>query len=189
MPLNPLTEKSLLKGLKTGDEKCFTAVFTILYPDLVFFAGRLTGSLHIAEEFVQDAFMNLWEERKALNIHTSLKSYLLRTVQNRCIDWMRHQKTVHRYEAMIKNSELEFVSETEDYLLWSELDNQIRDAVMKLPPKEAEAFKMSRYDGMKYHEIAEKLNVSVRTVEERMGKALHFLRECLRDYFPSDFQH
>ena len=184
MPLNPLTEKSLLKGVKEGSISSFTELFTAFYPDLVFFAARITGSVHIAEEFVQDTFLALWEDRKGLDIHTSLKSYLIRIVQNRCIDWIRHQKTVLRYESMIRAGSLEFVSETEEYLLWSELESQLNDALENLPSSLAEVFRMSRHEGLKYHEIASKLGVSVRTVEERMSKALSFLRDRLKDFFP-----
>ena len=184
MPLNPLTEKYLLQGVRNSDISSFSALFTAFYPDLVLFASRLTSSIEVAEEFVQDTFLALWEDRKGLDIHTSLKSYLIRTVQNKCIDWMRHQKTVLRYESMIRSSSLEFVSETEEYLLWSELETQLNDALDKLPAPLAEVFTMSRKEGMKYHEIAEKLGVSIRTVEERMSKALSFLRESLKEYFP-----
>lgn len=184
MSLNPLTEKHLLRGVKDSDISSFSALFTAFYPDLVFFASRLTGSVQIAEEFVQDTFLSLWEDRKGLDIHTSLKSYLIRTVQNKCIDWMRHQKTVLRYESMIRASSLEFVSETEEYLLWSELETQLNDALERLPAPLAEVFTMSRNEGLKYHEIADRKGVSVRTVEERMSKALSFLRETLKEYFP-----
>lgn len=183
---DPLTDKNLLRGLRNGDNKCFTRVFTSLYPDLVIFSARITGSISIAEELVQDTFLKLWEDRESLLIHTSLRSYLLKSVQNRSFDWLKHQKTVNRYKNMILNRDLEFISETENYYLFSELKDQIEIAIQRLPDKIAEVFRLSRHEGLKYHEIASRLEVSVRTVEERMGKALQLLRENLKEYFPGN---
>jgi len=176
-------EKVILSRLQAGDYSAFSNVFNAYYCDLVIFASRYTNDMSHAEELVQDTFVALWEDRCAIRINTSLKSYLLKTVQNKCIDWFRHKKIVRAHHNYVLEKPPQFALNTDSYLLYSELNERIENALRLLPDPISEAFRLNRQKGLKYAEIAEISGVSVRTVEVRIGKALHLLRRYLKDYF------
>lgn len=179
----PLVEKVLISKLKVGDYSAFSDIFTAYYQDLVMFAARFTHDLNNAEEIVQDTFVRLWEEHKSIKINILLKSYLLKTVQNKCIDWYRHKKIMQTHNNFVMGCSPQFEYDTDSYILHSELQEQIEAALGKLPEEISEVFRMNRYKNLKYHEIAEIMGVSVRTIEVRIGKALHMLRDYLKEYF------
>lgn len=181
---NSLLEKVLLNKLIVGDKEAFSTIFTAYYHDLVFFALSFTHEPDTAEEIVQETFVKLWEEHRIIKISESLKSYLLKSVQNRCIDWYRHKKVRQIHMNEVINNSVLFEYNTDNYVLRSEIEGQIKKAFLLIPSDYREAFQMNRDEGLKYHEIAKKLNISVRTVEVRIGKALHLLREYLKDYLP-----
>lgn len=182
---NPVTlvEKVLISKLKIGDSSAFSNIFTAYYRDLVIFAARFTNDLNNAEEIVQDTFVRLWEEHESVNISISIKSYLLKMVQNKCIDWYRHKKIMQTHNNFIMETSPQFEYDTDSYILQSELRDQIEIALDKLPIEISKAFRMSRSKGLKYHEIAEILGVSVRTIEVRIGRALQMLRDHFKEYF------
>jgi len=175
-------EKILLERLKDNDKTAFSCIFSVYYSDLVMFASNFTRDLAVSEEIVQNVFVKFWEDREVITINTSLKSFLLRTVQNKCIDWLRHLKIRDKYSAEILEGPQLGENDVENYVFVSELEHQVEKALTKIPEEVSNAFRMNRYDGLKYHEIAEKMNVSVRTIEVRIGKALHLLREHLKDF-------
>jgi len=150
---------------------------------MVFFAYSFTHELTTAEDIVQDTFVKLWEEHEKLNVTVSLRSVLLKTIQNKCIDWHRHKKVLNNHSTFIIDNSPLYDYDTDNYVLRSELEDIIENAVATLPDNIKEAFEMNRYEGLKYQEIAIRLNVSVRTVEVRISKALDLLRKKLVDYF------
>jgi RNA polymerase sigma factor (sigma-70 family) len=117
-----------------------------------------------------------------LNILTSLKSYLLKIIQNRCIDWLRHLKIRDQYNTYADHHLRLMENYTENYILSSELEANLEKALMLLPSDISLVFRKNRQEGLTYNEIAEQQNVSARTIEVRMGKALSLLREHLKDY-------
>jgi len=177
-----IIEKALGSELRKGNKNAFSTIFIAYYKDLVLFAANFTREIDSAEEIVQDTFANIWEEHKRINIDVSIKSFLLKSVQNKCIDWIRHMKILQKYNSESLTNSIGFEYDTDNYLTNSEIEGLVRDALNKLPPVISQAYRMSRNEGLKYHEIAEKLNVSVRTVEVRIGKALSSLRDELDDY-------
>lgn len=175
-------ERVLLGKLKKDDQSAFSVVFTQYYSDLVRFSFKFTNDLNISEEIVQDVFLRLWENRSSLEIHTSLKSYLLKNVQNRSIDSLRHTGITNQYVSMVLNNVIVTQNDTENYVFFSELQANYNNALKKIPVQYADVFRMSRMEGLKYQEIADELGVSVRTVEVRLSKALGMLREELKDF-------
>lgn len=175
-------EKDYLEKLKEGDCAAFSTLFLAYYEDLVLFARRLIYDKDTAEEIVQEAFVKLWEARETVVVRVSLKSFLLKSVQNRCIDWHRHQRIRKQASAAIKEDSVLYQYDTDNDVLKSDLESRLDFALSMLPDELRETYTMNRFEGMKYHEIAEKLNVSVRTIEVRMGRALHLLREYLKEY-------
>ena len=160
----------------------FAEIFSVYYKDMVMFAFSFTHEIRDAEEIVQDVFVKLWEEHEKINITVSLKSYILKTIQNRCIDWHRHKKIVNNHSTYIIDNSPLYEYDTDNYILRSELEERIEKAIANLPEKFKESFEMNRFEGLKYKEIADKLNVSIRTVEVRISKALELLRKSLIDF-------
>jgi RNA polymerase sigma-70 factor (family 1) len=175
-------EKFIIEKIKSGDKAAFSLVFTTYYSDLVCFANTFLKNPDDSREIVQDVFTNLWSLKNDMVISKSLKSYLLKSVQNDCLDYIRHLAVKNRYSHFVLTNELLYENNTENYILCSELEAQISEALGQMPPDVAEAFKMNRFENLKYHEIADKLNVSIRTIEVRVGKALQLLRVFLKEY-------
>lgn len=178
-----MEEQFLLIELKRGNKDAFSLLFTAYYKDLVMFAGCYLPEKTICEDVVQSVFLKVWNDRENLFIETSFKSYLLTSVRNSCLDEIRHRYVVREHEdTVLSHAELDDV-DTENYILYSDLYTHLKDALEKLPPVYREAFEMSRFEQLKYKEIATRLQVSERTVEVRISKALELLRHHLKDFF------
>ncbi|HLO58410.1 MAG TPA: RNA polymerase sigma-70 factor [Bacteroidales bacterium] len=175
-------EKSVLERLRNGDKKSFTILFNHYYKDLVTFAFGFLHNLAVAEEIVQEVFIKLWENRYLLEIDRSLKSYLLKSVQNRCLNWINHLKIRSEFNNHILRYPVLSENETENYLLHSDLEARLQIGLEKMPVEAAQAFRMNRFENLSYPEIAEKLGVSIRTIENRISKALSFLRDELKEF-------
>lgn len=175
-------ESSLTERILQGDKSAFTSVFTKYYADMVMFAHTMVRDKATSEEIVQDIFIRLWENRKTIVITSSLKSFLLKSIQNKCIDWIRHIKIRDKYQMRILNHPILFENDAENYLLYTELEEKLKKALDKFPKDISRIFVMNRFEGLTYNQIADALNISVRTVEVRMGKALSLLKDLLKDY-------
>jgi RNA polymerase sigma-70 factor (ECF subfamily) len=179
-----LTEQQIWILLKEGDETAFEMTFKTHYQVLCNYAYTFLQDRDEAEEIVQATFLNIWEKRKSLDIQVSLKSYLYRAVRNTCLNTLKHIKIKqsHASETLATTSiGHEQVSQFVDA---SELDTRIATAMEKLPEQCRLIFKMSRFEDLKYAEIADHLNISIKTVENQIGKALKIMREQLKDYLP-----
>lgn len=176
-------EQILLDELRQGDVHAFSFLFNKYYKDLVLFGGHFLPVKSACEDIVQSLFLKLWQDKENLEIRTSIKSFLLKSVQNSCLDAIRHQKIKNSYE---EKSQLKSVLDEVDFehhILYSDLKSHLDEALTKLPESYREAFELNRFEGLKYKEIAEKLKVSERTVEVRIGKAIGLLRKHLKDFF------
>jgi RNA polymerase sigma-70 factor (family 1) len=178
----PILEQLIIGRLKAADPDMFAEIFSVYYKDMVMFAYSFTHDREDSEEIVQDVFVKLWEDHEKINISASIKSYLLKSVQNKCIDWHRHRKVMNHHSSYIIENSMLYENDTDNYILSSELEILIEKAIQSLPDKVRETFEMSRVEGFKYQEIADKLNVSVRTIEVRISKALELLRGSLIDF-------
>lgn len=178
-----MEEHDLLVELKRGDKKAFLFLFNKYYKDLVLFGGNFLQDKCLCEDIVQTVYLKLWKDRENLEIETSLKSFLLKSVRNGCLDELRHKGVIREYETYSLTFGQSDDMDTEHYVLYSDLQVHFETALGKLPELCREAFEMNRLDGLKYKEIAQKLNVSERTVEVRIGKALMLLRQYLKEFF------
>lgn len=176
-------EYDLLSALKSGNKEAFTLLFRKYYKDLVLFGGNILHDQVRCEDIVQNIFLKLWSDRENIIIEKSLKSFLLRSVQNSCLDELRHKQVIRDHEQFTQTFDYFDSLDTENYILYSDLEDKLNAAMNKLPDTYREAFRMNRFDGLKYKEIAEQLKVSERTVEVRVSKALGLLRVYLKDFF------
>ncbi|MDR1344927.1 MAG: RNA polymerase sigma-70 factor [Tannerellaceae bacterium] len=177
-----MQEPQFLIGLKEGNTDVFSSLFRTYYKDLVLFGSAYIPNRTICEDIVQSVFLKLWNDRETLEITTSFKSYLLTAVKNSCLDEIRHRNIVHEHESYALTFQLRNDIDTESYVLYSDLRSHLTEALSKLPATYREAFEMNRFEGLKYKEISARLNVSERTVEVRIGKALLLLRQHLKDF-------
>lgn len=182
-----MEEHNLLIELKRGSKQAYSLLFNKYYKDLVLFGGNFLQNKDMCEDIVQNVFFKLWRDRESIVIETSLKSFLLRSVQNSCLDELRHKGVVREHESYSMTYSVSDHIDTENYVLFSDLHNHLNEALSKLPESCREAFEMNRLEGLKYREIAEKLNVSERTIEVRIGKALSLLRSHLKEFFVTIF--
>jgi RNA polymerase sigma-70 factor (ECF subfamily) len=164
------------------DKQAFEALFRSFFPSLVLFAQKYVPDQDTAKEIVHNVFINLWEKRQQVDTGSSLKSYIFTSVHNRCLNYIRDQKKFDRDETRFHRLDSTEFSDGVDRLEEQELEQRIYDALQTLPEKCREIFMLNRFDGLKYAEIAEKLNISVKTVETQMSRALRILREKLVDY-------
>jgi len=174
-------ERVLFENMKKGHIKSFEKLFHQYYGYLCSFAERFTNDHDSAEEIVQDFFVRLWEKRLQLNIDSSVKSYFFRSVKNLCLNYIQHQKITekHQINLRLENN----IKETyDDIYIESELAEKIKKSILSLPEKRREIFRLSREEGLKYRDIAKKLNISVKTVETQMSLAIKSLRDKLKDY-------
>lgn len=176
-------EHYLLVELKRGNKEAFSILFQRYYKDLVLFGGNFLRDKVRCEDIVQSVFLRLWADKEELKIETSLKSFLLKSVRNGCLDELRHRQVVREHESYSEIfGDLDDL-DTEQYILFSDLQTHLNDALIKLPEVCREAFEMNRFEGLKYKEIAQKLEVSERTIEVRIGKAIGLLRFYLKEFF------
>jgi len=174
-------DKELYLKLKEGDERAFQALFKKYYSAMCHFARQFLNDSELAEETVQDMFVKIWEKRASLNIETSVKHYLFRSVRNQCLNQIQHEKIKKQYASMVLESAHQDI-DPGHYYIEVGLFQRIEKSIESLPPKRQEIFRLSREQGMKYKEIAETLNISVKTVEAQMGLALKHLRDELKDF-------
>ena len=174
-------EKILFENIKNGDLNSFEIVFHQYYGFLCSFAEKITNNPAIAEEIVQDFFVRLWEKREQIDIQTSARSYFYRSIKNLCLNHIQHQKIKEKHHLTI-HSEHESDDNLEDAFFEIELAKKIDESISSLPEKRQEIFRLSRESGLKYHEIAKKLNISIKTVEAQMSLAIKHLKDKLKDY-------
>jgi len=182
--LNIKPEDHIIKQLAQGNPLVFEGVFKTHYKELILHALRFVEDEEEAEEIVQALFLDIWNKRAELQINTSLRSYLYTSVRNTCLNFIKHKKVEYKYKEHNAHLITEESGTEKDSLVQQELAEKIDQAISKLPPERQKVFKMSRYEGLKYKEIAEQMNISVKTVENQMGKALKFLREELVEFLP-----
>ncbi len=145
------------------------------------FARQFLFDSEMAEETVQEIFVKIWEKREQLNIETSVKHYLFRSVRNHCLNLLQHEKIKKQYASKILEANHAEI-DPEQYFIEVDLLKRIERSIDSLPPKRKEIFRLSREQGMKYKEIADTLNISIKTVEAQMGLALKHLRDELKDF-------
>ena len=166
--------------MKAGDQSAFDEIFKSYYKQLVLFAHSKIDNIAIAEDIVQNVFIDFWAKRASLNVEQSLLPYLKKMVHNRCIDYFRKQKSIQKKEEQYFQNPLSLdISNPEEELLTQENLQAIYNKIEALPPKCKIVFKLSRFEEMSYAEIATHLDISKKTVEMHISTALRILRKSI----------
>ncbi len=159
----------------------FKVLFEKNYNKVLFYARKYTDNMETAEEAVSEVFLKLWKKRKRIEIKSSFQSYFFTSVRNKCLDILRKEnKTQFESENLLELTP-SLHSNTLEIIQSNELQNQIEEAIERLPKDRRKIFMMSRNEGLKYKEIADSLGISIKTVETQMGRSLKYLRERFKD--------
>ncbi len=173
-----MTNKNNISPLKKQD---FEELFKTYFKPLAAFAFKFVNDIDEAKSIVHDVFIKLWEKRNEIDMSKSVKSYLYTSVNNRSLNFIRDNKKFSHEEYHIDNKGSK-IPNIEEELAATEVQKKIDFALNKLNPKVKRIFELSRYEGKKYKEIAEEMNLSIKTVETHMSTALKVLRENLKAY-------
>ncbi len=178
--------------MQKNNKSDFSRVYSIYFPKLVRFAREFVLSTEDAENVIQDIFIYLWEHQELLDTLTNLNAFLFTLVKNKCIDQLRHRKLLERKREEFKtvfDKEIQLklyaLQQFDENALSNEdIEIILDNAINSLPEKCREVFVLSRMEGLKNREIAERLNISAKTVENQMTTAIRKLRVELKDYLP-----
>ena len=173
-------------------QKSFSDIYSIYYVRMLRFSQTYVIAEEDAENIVQDTFLYLWEHLDLLKDIEHLDAFLFTLIKNRCLNFLKHQSYIQAKTCSLKaDEELEYqlnlyALEQFDEAVSSipEVENLLSQTMQKLPERCREIFLLSRLEGLKYKEIAERLNISVNTVENQISIALRKLRSELKDYLP-----
>jgi len=172
----------LKTSYKKLDKKEFEELFKSYFVMLCAYAGTFVKDHDSAKEIVHDVFIKVWEKREDIDLNKSVKSYLYSSVHNRCLNYIRDNKKFDRENVSVDDLANMYGNVDNDKLVESENIAKIKEAIDNLPGKCKQVFIMNRFENLKYREIAEKQNVSVKTVESQMSKALKILRNELSEF-------
>ncbi|PWV54316.1 RNA polymerase sigma-70 factor [Chitinophaga sp. S165] len=156
-------------------EQYFFEYFEVLHT----YAYTILKDNDAAKDVVQSVFIQLWQKREELNIKQSVRSYLYVATHNHCLNYIKSKKTRQRHYDQFASGEDESTTTLEESMALSDLKKEVLAAMKSLPEKCREIFYKSRFEEKSYAEIAVELNISVKTVEAQMGKALRILRTIL----------
>lgn len=171
--------QELARKIKRSDSKAFKAAFELFQLKLFSFLHYKLGDTAVAEDIVQEVFIKLWENRHQLKEELSLKSYLFTIANNLALNHIRHNKIVLKFQ---QEQKIEYQTNDSVHSEFekNELYESLLKAVAELPEKSRVVFMLSRFDDLSYKEIAGNLDISIKTVESHMGKALKLLRKSLQ---------
>jgi len=164
------------------DEDAFRSLFFEFFSSLCVFAHRYVDDWDTCEDLVQDTFFKIWKNRKSIEINTSSRNFLITSVRNSCVDYLRKQDSARIWKERAIKDKTGYTSD--DLYSHIELEQMLITALSKLPENIREVFEMNRFEGKTYKEIADEKNISVKTVEAHITKALKVLRIELKDYLP-----
>lgn len=184
-----LASKDILQKIKSGEESSFEKVYRYYYPRLIYFAKQYVLDAEVSKNIVQDVFTELWDKRHTLREDTNLQAWLFTVTKNKSLKIISQQQSRQNYDTHIKTRQLDVnYKSLSDFdtsnLVFEELQIQIQASLEKLPPACRKVFEMSRFEDKKNREVAEEMNLSIKTVEAQISKALRLLKTDLKYYLP-----
>ena len=164
------------------DEVAFRYLFEHYYPSLCLFAKRFIDDRETREDIVQEVFFRLWDKRKQITVMSSAQNYLLTSVRNLCLNYLRRQETQQSFEKSLFDQPED--EEGDRLIQLRELEELLAQTLALMPPEYRLAFELNRMEGKSLDEVAQQMGVSTRTVERYRDKVLALLHTELKDYLP-----
>lgn len=175
-------QPSPVQRTQAVDQLDFESLFKSHFKGLLAYAFSFLKNEANAEEMVQQVFYKLWDRRERIDIDSSVTAYLYRAIHHECLNHLRHQQVRQAHQKQTLHTTQHTHTHPEDRLKHRELQKKLDEALQKLPQQCRTIFHLSRFEHLKYQEIAQRLHISPKTVENQMGKALRILRNALADY-------
>lgn len=172
----------VLEQIQRGEKKAWDQVVDVFYQPLYAFILGMTRQPEIAEELVQDVFVNFWTKREQIQINTSLKAYLYRAARNHTLNFLKRQSFEANYRRELAQKPRPKLNITAQEVQYNELENRLKEAIQELEEPAKEIFELSRFENLTYKEISETLDIPVRQVHYQISLALKSLRKALRGY-------
>jgi RNA polymerase sigma-70 factor (ECF subfamily) len=163
------------------DEAYFEKIFREHFKDLCYYAINFVKDYETAREITQEAFIALWDKRSSIETSLPVKAYLKTSVYHKSLNYLRDNKKFN-HDLLNAEGRMNIVDESGDKMVFKEVEKAVMAAIAQLPEKCREAFTLNRFEGKKYQEVAEAMNISVKTVEIHISKALQHLREKLGEF-------
>jgi RNA polymerase sigma-70 factor (ECF subfamily) len=180
-----MVDNEHIEALKSGNVKLFEEIYHHYFPSLYNYALNITKNRTHAEDAVSEVFLNLWENRENIQIETSLKAYLFKSVYHGCLNILKHIQIQEKYRDFFIHHTPDELSSS-DYPLSDVIEHEINEilqkTIEKLPEQCRKIFVMSRLEGIKHEKIAHELGISINTVRTQIRRALEKLRIELKDY-------
>ena len=180
-------ERSLILRLIEGDEDAFCELYATYKNRLIYFAMRFLKSREYAEDVFQDAFTVVWQSRRFINPDASFSSYLYTIMRNRILNQLRNAANEEKLKESILSQALDYTEDTKREVMLNDLKSLISHALQQLTPRQREIFEMSREAQLSHKEIADKLGISVNTVQEHISTSLKLIRTYLIKYSCSEY--
>lgn len=180
-------ERSLILRLIEGGEDAFCELYATYKNRLIYFAMRFLKSREYAEDVFQDAFTVVWQSRRFINPDASFSSYLYTIMRNRILNQLRNAANEEKLKESILSQALDYTEDTKREVMLNDLKSLISHALQQLTPRQREIFEMSREAQLSHKEIADKLGISVNTVQEHISTSLKLIRTYLIKYSGSEY--
>lgn len=178
----PINEREIVLRLIDGDEDAFCELYATYKNRLLYFAMRFVKSRDFAEDIFQDAFTVIWQGRRFIDPNASFSSYLYTIMRTRILTQIRDMEKEDTLKESILSQAIDYSDDTKNNILSGDLKNIIQKAFESLTPRQQEIFRMSREELLSHKEIADKLGISIHTVQEHISLALHTIRTYLTKY-------
>ena len=180
-------ERSLILRLIEGDEDAFCELYATYKNRLIYFAMRFLKSREYAEDVFQDAFTVVWQSRRFINPDASFSSYLYTIMRNRILNQLRNAANEEKLKESILSQALDYTEDTKREVMLNDLKSLISHALQQLTPRQREIFEMSREAQLSHKEIADKLGISINTVQEHISTSLKLIRTYIIKYSGSEY--
>ena len=180
-------ERSLILRLIEGDEDAFCELYATYKNRLIYFPMRFQKTREYAEDVFQDAFTVVWQSRRFINPDASFSSYLYTIMRNRILNQLRNAANEEKLKESIPSQALDYTEDTKREVMLNDLKSLISHALQQLTPRQREIFEMSREAQLSHKEIADKLGISVNTVQEHISTSLKLIRTYLIKYSGSEY--
>ncbi len=173
-------DSSLVIRIRNDSREAFKLLYDRYYKKLYYFSLRYLENREEAEEVIQSVYMNVWEHRKSLDETMSVKSYIYKSAINCIYNHLKKKAICSRFVEMELQKGESQAYQTYDQIFFHDLEMSINSIVETLPPQQQKIFQLSRFEGLSHEEIAQKLDISVRTVENQVYRALKIIKSKLK---------